>query len=107
WRGKGWVCQVDNTIEGFSIVDLNSHNVWALFVHPQSEGKGIGSLLHHVMLDWYFSQTRETLWLSTAPHTRAETFYRKKGWAEAGMHNARELRFEMTSSHWKSIRGRD
>ncbi len=36
------------------------------------------------MLDWYFGQTPETLWLSTSPGTRAERFYRTAGWQEAG-----------------------
>lgn len=40
--GKGWVCKIDNKIIGFSIVGLNQRNVWALFVHPEFEGKGIG-----------------------------------------------------------------
>ncbi len=30
-RGKGWVCEIDNTIVGFSIVDLKENNIWALF----------------------------------------------------------------------------
>ena len=30
-RGKGWVCEIENQIVGFVIVDLNDRNVWALF----------------------------------------------------------------------------
>ena len=30
-RGKGWVCQIDETIVGFAIADLVDHNIWALF----------------------------------------------------------------------------
>ncbi|MEO6734359.1 MAG: hypothetical protein ABIN01_24270 [Ferruginibacter sp.] len=33
-RGKGWVCEIDNVIVGFSIIDLKENNVWALFIHP-------------------------------------------------------------------------
>ena len=39
-RGKGWVCEVDKRIVGFSIVDLVENNVWALFVHPDFEALG-------------------------------------------------------------------
>jgi ribosomal protein S18 acetylase RimI-like enzyme len=41
-RGKGWVCEVDNQIVGFSIVDIKENNIWALFLHPDFEQKGIG-----------------------------------------------------------------
>jgi GNAT superfamily N-acetyltransferase len=71
-RGRGWVCMEGDRVAGFSIIDLQDHNVWALFVHPEYESKGIGRKLHRLMLDWYFNQTLETVWLGTAPHTRAE-----------------------------------
>lgn len=99
-RGKGWVCEIDNQIIGFSIADLKDHNIWALFVHPDFDKQGIGRQLHDVMLDWYFKQTNETLWLGTAPNTRAETFYRKAGWKEVGTHGKEEIKFEMTYNDW-------
>ena len=95
-RGKGWVCEIENIIVGFSIADLKENNIWALFVHPLHEKKGIGKKLHELMLDWYFQQTKTTLWLGTSPNTRAEIFYRKNGWAETGMHGSKEIKFEMT-----------
>jgi ribosomal protein S18 acetylase RimI-like enzyme len=79
-KGKGWVCEIDKNIIGFSIVDVKDKNVWALFVHPEFEAKGIGKKLYDMMLNWYFNQTKETVWLSTAPNTRAEKFYGKAGW---------------------------
>lgn len=95
-RGKGWVCEVDGIIVGFAIADLQEANVWALFLHPDWEGRGIGRRLHDLMLDWYFAQTSTTLWLSTTPGTRAEGFYRKLGWKETGTYGRGELRFEMS-----------
>lgn len=41
-RGKGWVAEVDGRIVGFSIVSVLERNVWALFVHPDFEGRGVG-----------------------------------------------------------------
>ena len=101
-RGKGWICEIDNRIVGFAIVDLKGHNVWALFVEPDFEGKGIGKRLHDDMLDWYFSQSDTTIWLGTAPQTRAEKFYRKAGWKEVGIHGKGEIKFEMTIGDWTS-----
>lgn len=47
------------------------------------------------MMDWYFGQTPESVWLGTAPKTRAEMFYRKMGWQEIGMHGKGEIKFGM------------
>ena len=103
-RGKGWVCEINNMIVGFSIADLADHNVWALFVDPAYEGKGIGRELHRLMLDWYFSQTFHTLWLGTEPGSRAERFYRKAGWRHVGMHGKKELKFEMNYDDWLHLK---
>src|SRR5688572_10158782 len=62
-RGRGWVCELDGRIVGFAIADLEDHNVWALFVHPDHDRKGIGKRLHDEMLNWYFNQTNTTIWL--------------------------------------------
>jgi GNAT superfamily N-acetyltransferase len=99
-RGKGWVCEAENRIAGFAIVDLVDHNVWALFVHPDFEMKGIGKKLHDDMLDWYFKQTDSAIWLGTAPNTRAEKFYRKAGWKQVGLHRKGEIKFEMSEKEW-------
>lgn len=100
-RGKGWICLIDDNVVGFSIADLKEKNIWALFVHPDYDKKGIGAALHRMMLDWYFEQTNETVWLGTAPGTRAETFYRMQGWKEVGVHGKGEVKFEMDYETWR------
>lgn len=100
-RGKGWVCEINNSIVGFAIVSVTDHNVWALFIQPGFEMKGTGRRLHDEMMDWYFSQTNEIIWLSTSPGTRAESFYRKAGWREVGTHGKGEIKFEMTAEEWE------
>lgn len=100
-RGKGWICETDNKIVGFAIVDLKENNIWALFILPEYEQKGIGKQLHTIMLDWYFEQTQQTVWLGTSPNTRAELFYRKNDWTEMGTHAKGEIKFEMTFDNWK------
>lgn len=103
-RGKGWVCEVQNRVVGFAIVSILDHNVWALFLHPDFEGRGIGKTLHDTMLAWYFAQTPETLWLGTAPNTRAEGFYRRAGWRDTGQRPNGEIRFEMTDDDFQQQR---
>ena len=102
-RGKGWVCEIEKKITGFSIVDLHTNNIWALFVKPEFEKLGIGRKLHDMMLDWYFEQTPQNVWLGTSPGTRAESFYRKAGWIEIGTHGKGEIKFEMTKDEWRSL----
>ena len=99
-HGKGWVCEIEKNIVGFSIVGLVQRNVWALFVMPGYEGKGIGTKLHDLMINWYFSQTKEKIWLGTEQKTRAETFYKKRGWKEVGIHGSDETKFEMSFEDW-------
>ncbi|MCG2611974.1 GNAT family N-acetyltransferase [Flavobacterium sp. SM15] len=105
-RGKGWVCEIDNRIVGFAIADLQDDNIWALFIHPDFEKKGIGRKLQEIMLTWYFEQPKEKVWLGTAFNTRAEQFYRKTGWKETGMHGSKEIKFEMTKNDWLNISNR-
>ena len=104
-KGKGWLCETENKVAGFCIISLQDKNVWALFVHPNFEGKGIGRQLHFLMLDWYFKNTAETIWLSTAPGTRAATFYRQNGWTEVGMYG-KELKFELPFAAWQQVQKR-
>jgi len=106
-RGKGWVCEVEQQIVGFAIVDIQDHNIWALFLMPEFEGQGIGQSLHNIMLDWYFERYRTTIWLGTAPGTRAQRFYRLSGWIEIGKHGKGEIKFQMTFSRWQEINAKN
>ena len=102
-RGRGWVCEINEQIVGFAIADLVDNNIWALFIHPGFEKSGIGKKLHDEMMSWYFMQTDKTVWLGTSPKTRAESFYRKAGWKEKGIHGKGEIKFEMTKNEWRSL----
>ena len=104
-RGKGWVCEMDEKIVGFAIVDLIENNVWALFVQPDFEAKGIGKKLHQIMMDWYFLQTKEKIWLGTDPDSRAYRFYQMQGWKEIGTHGKMEIKFEMSFKTWSDAHG--
>ncbi len=103
-RGKGWVCETAGAqLLGFAIADVEGHNIWALFVRPGGEGRGVGQRLQRLMLDWYFQQTSETVWLGTGPGTRAETFYRRTGWRETGRRANGEIKFELTAQDWQTL----
>lgn len=99
-RGKGWVAEIAGRIVGFAIVDLQDDNIWALFVHPNFDRQGVGRALHDTMLNWYFSQKNEPLWLGTEPGTRAEVFYRKAGWQDMGVSANGEVKFAIGAGEW-------
>jgi GNAT superfamily N-acetyltransferase len=91
---KSWLCEVDGETAGFVMVDVEQRNLWALFVAPEHERKGIGRRLHAIMLAWYFTRG-DRLRLSTAPNTRAEAFYRRCGYTGTGHTPTGELLLEL------------
>lgn len=99
-RGKGWVCEVNGFVVGFSIIDLKDKSVWALFVNPDFAEKGIGKKLHRLMINWYFEQTQDNLVLGTSPGTRAERFYQYQGWTSIGSYPNGEIKLELSYANW-------
>ena len=96
------MCEIRDLIIGFAIVSVIDKNVWALFMQPGFENRGIGRKLHDDMMDWYFEMSNEPVWLSTSPGTRAESFYRKAGWRQTSITKSGEIKFEMTATEWRS-----
>lgn len=94
---KSWLCEMDGVIAGFVMVDVEKHNLWALFVAPEHECNGIGRCVHDTMLTWYFARA-DHLRLSTAPNTRAEAFYRKAGYGPQGSTASGEVILELHRS---------
>lgn len=102
-RGRGWVAAIDGAIAGFAIADRLPAHVWALFVDPQHEGRGIGRRLHDDVVEWLFAAGADRIWLSTEANTRAERFYRAAGWVAVGIQPNGEIRFELTHDRWRSM----
>ena len=104
-QGRGWVFESDGTVVAFAIADAGTRSIWALFVEPGSEGRGIGRALLDAMTVWLFEQGDGRIWLTTAPATRAERFYRAAGWRETGRING-EIRFELSGAGISAITAR-
>jgi GNAT superfamily N-acetyltransferase len=94
-EGRGWVYQAEEGILGFSIALREPALIWALFVEPGHEGKGIGRRLLEMAVDWLWEQGAQSITLTTDPGTRAESFYRKAGWIEVGVEPNGEVRFRL------------
>ena len=102
--GKTWVAEVNNQIVGFAAVNIQEENVWALFIHPEHEKKGLGKKLHTAMLDWYFKQGKEYICLTTDPETRAAGFYKKLNWKESEKCPDGEIKMELTLKTYKGVK---
>jgi GNAT superfamily N-acetyltransferase len=86
WEGKP---------SGFSMARADEGDVFALFVLPEAEGHGLGSLLLTEAEIWLAFCGTETAWLLTGgePGLRAASFYASRGWQAAGRERDGQLRF--------------
>ena len=98
--GKGWVCEINGEIVGFSIACSKDSSVWALFVRPEFEGRRIGQTLLNLAVEWLFSMGSHRIVLSTDPGTAAsaartcaEGFYTAQGWDRGDIRPNGEVTF--------------
>jgi GNAT superfamily N-acetyltransferase len=88
----GWTADAD---AGFAIADAEDGSLFALFVRPACEGRGLGLALLRQAEAWLASQGWREAWLLTGadPALRAQRFYRAAGWRVAGGAPPGEQRF--------------
>lgn len=72
-------------VVGFAAADPRNGNVWALFVDPAFEGRGIGRALFERVVEGLREAGCRRAWLTTGNGTRAERFYRRAGWQVTGV----------------------
>ncbi|MFH1806349.1 MAG: GNAT family N-acetyltransferase [Pseudomonadota bacterium] len=86
-EGKGiWVAEIDQVVAGFAIAWPKEATIWALFVDPRFEGRGVGAALLTVAETWLFDQGCADISLTTDanPRIRAHGFYQHMGWHHTG-----------------------
>jgi GNAT superfamily N-acetyltransferase len=71
-------------IKGMSAGDPRDGSIWALFVDPAYEGRGIGQALILAACRSIAAAGHRSAKLSTEPGTRAERFYLRNGWLSGG-----------------------
>lgn len=94
--GRGWVCEIEGRVVGFSYAARADHSIWALFVLPDFEGRGVGKALLNAAVDWLFEIGAERVILSTEANTRADRFYRAQGWTRGEMKDDVEVRYALS-----------
>ncbi len=96
-RASTWVCENESRIVGFSVARIDECDIWALFVDPDFEGRGIGSQLLELATGWLAQNGVRTIELSTANETRADAFYQRKGWQRGEQNSKGEVVFRLDS----------
>ncbi|WP_307730920.1 GNAT family N-acetyltransferase [Pseudoduganella chitinolytica] len=89
--GRGWVAELDGTIAAFCYADRADASIWALFVQPGYEGRGMAKHLLGLATDWLFAQGHERIRLATGAGTRADRFYAAQGWRGSPRDDGRNL----------------
>lgn len=78
--GRGWIAEYDGDVVAFCYADKVNASIWALFVLPGHEGKGLGKALLKQAVEWLFETGHVRVHLSTGANTRADRFYAAQGW---------------------------
>jgi GNAT superfamily N-acetyltransferase len=95
---KGWVAEHAGEIVAFSIADRITQSVFALFVLPDWEGRGLGGRLLDLALGWLRENGAAIVWLTTGPRTKAAGFYERRGWMAAGRGEHGDTRYVLDLS---------
>lgn len=93
--GRAWVAEVEGEVVGFSCGRLVPGDIWALFLRQAHEGKGIGRALMELVERWMFAEGVEEIWLVTAPGTRAERLYQRRGWTKRQVKESGEAEYRL------------
>jgi ribosomal protein S18 acetylase RimI-like enzyme len=88
-----FVAEIDGVPVGFSMADMQEGSVFAAFILPDFEGRGLGRLLMHEVEACLF-RNHERIWLETARGSRAAGFYHRLGWFPVGDTDASDIRLE-------------
>lgn len=94
-RSRAWLCHLEGTAAGFSMADSTRATVFAVFVQPGFEGRGIGRRLMAEAEAWLFQLGWDQIWLATGSDEslRAWGFYLHLGWVPAGVLDDGQVRF--------------
>jgi GNAT superfamily N-acetyltransferase len=79
-----WVWEEDGRILGFSAADTRDGTIWALFMDPAHERRGIGRQLFAKACAVLHAAGHRTATLTTQPGSRADRFYQAAGWKVIG-----------------------
>ncbi len=90
-----WIADLDGSAAGFAIAIPHESTLWALFVDPDFEGRGVGAALLRMAEEWLFAQGCDDISLTTGadPKNRAHGFYDMHGWHSTGDVDGDEIEY--------------
>jgi ribosomal protein S18 acetylase RimI-like enzyme len=88
-----WVAVDDGKVIGFSMILPDEGCLFAAFVLPEYEGKGIGRSLVELAEQELFKH-HKTAWLETDKSSRAAKFYTRLGWVKKEEVSESDIRLE-------------
>jgi GNAT superfamily N-acetyltransferase len=89
------VSEDEKDVQGFTCVNHQTGYVWALFVIDEAQGRGHGTALLDAAMARLRQAGHRQAFLSTGRCTKAEKFYRLKGWQAMGMSMIDEVVFRL------------
>jgi GNAT superfamily N-acetyltransferase len=92
---RAWIASEAGHDVAFSMANAVEATIFAMFVRPASEGRGLGRVLMKEAEEWLFAQGCTEIWLLTDanPRVRASGFYRHLGWEDAGVQDDGQVKF--------------
>lgn len=91
---RAWLAEFDGVPAAFSMADAGQGTIFAMFVRPEYEGRGLGRALMREAEDWLFAAGWDEIWLLTGGGPlRANGFYKHLGWEVKGREADGQLRF--------------
>ena len=105
-EGRGWVGEDHGTVVAFAMADAAEATIFAMFVHPDFEGRGFGHLLMDKAEQWLFAQGCTEIWLRTARNQkiRANGFYQRLGWTNQGVQEDGQNQYTKCASAAMSVK---
>jgi GNAT superfamily N-acetyltransferase len=90
-----WIGLWDGEPAAFAMARADRGDVFALFVLPEMEGRGLGGALLSAAEAWLASRGVGTAWLLTGgePGLKAARFYAAQGWLAKGRQPDGQIRF--------------
>ena len=89
-----WLWEENGVVQGFSAGDSRDGTIFALFIDPAWEGRGVGQVLLPLACKTLRDAGHRVARLDTEAATRAEHFYRRNGWQEVGRKPDGQIIFE-------------
>jgi len=89
------VSEDESEVQGFICVNHQTGYVWALFVIDEAQGRGHGTGLLNAAMTRLREAGHRQAFLSTGKGTKAEGFYKGRGWHPTGTNMRGEVVFRL------------